>query len=302
MGELEGEASFQFRAARGRDRLAEAVKQWGPAHPYTRLVPDLSAGVDPDDAFSGIPYEKGFYLIYHLETLVGGPAAFLPFFRAYVAEFAARPLTADDFRAFFTAYFASRGVPAASAVDWDTWLHGLGMPPDVNTYDESMAEAAYALARRWHATDVLGIGGSPPQPQGASPSDLKNWSSAQLVTFLDRLGELRSLAAAHPSTTRAMARLYGLDASRNAEVRCAWYLLCIKARDPAVLPLAEAFLGEQGRMKFVRPLYRALRGWEGQGREVATRAFERNKNKYHPVARKMCAVDLGIVPGDSGGA
>ena len=40
--------------------------------PYTRLIPDLK-GVDPDDAFSIVPYEKGFTLLFYLETLLGGP-------------------------------------------------------------------------------------------------------------------------------------------------------------------------------------------------------------------------------------
>ena len=40
--------------------------------PYTKLVPDLK-GVDPDDAFSAVPYEKGFALLYHLQCLLGGP-------------------------------------------------------------------------------------------------------------------------------------------------------------------------------------------------------------------------------------
>lgn len=38
--------------------------------PLTKLVPDL-AGIDPDDAFSLVPYEKGFNLLYALQTLVG---------------------------------------------------------------------------------------------------------------------------------------------------------------------------------------------------------------------------------------
>ena len=38
----------------------------------TALCPKLD-GVDPDDAFSAVPYEKGFNLLYYLETLVGGP-------------------------------------------------------------------------------------------------------------------------------------------------------------------------------------------------------------------------------------
>ena len=34
------------------------------------MIPNLE-GVDPDDAFSSIPYKKGFSLLYQLETLVG---------------------------------------------------------------------------------------------------------------------------------------------------------------------------------------------------------------------------------------
>ena len=37
-------------------------------HNFTRLVPDLAGGVDPDDAFSKIPYEKGFALLYYLQV------------------------------------------------------------------------------------------------------------------------------------------------------------------------------------------------------------------------------------------
>lgn len=33
-------------------------------------IPDLSGGEDPDDAFSRVPYEKGFYFLYYLQ--VGG--------------------------------------------------------------------------------------------------------------------------------------------------------------------------------------------------------------------------------------
>jgi len=39
--------------------------------PYTHLVPDLK-GVDPDDAFSSVPYEKGSNLLMYLEQKLGG--------------------------------------------------------------------------------------------------------------------------------------------------------------------------------------------------------------------------------------
>ena len=45
---------------------------FGSDNPLTALVPKLE-GVDPDDAFSSVPYEKGFALLYYLESLLGGP-------------------------------------------------------------------------------------------------------------------------------------------------------------------------------------------------------------------------------------
>ncbi len=47
---------------------------FGDGHPFTHLVPDLK-GVDPDDAFSTVPYEKGSNLLFYLEQLLGGPGA-----------------------------------------------------------------------------------------------------------------------------------------------------------------------------------------------------------------------------------
>ncbi len=45
---------------------------FGKEHPYTHLVPELK-GVDPDDAFSTVPYEKGSNLLMYLEQKLGGP-------------------------------------------------------------------------------------------------------------------------------------------------------------------------------------------------------------------------------------
>lgn len=46
------------------------MEHFGYDHEFTKLVVDLK-GKDPDDAFSSIPYEKGFTFLFHLENLVG---------------------------------------------------------------------------------------------------------------------------------------------------------------------------------------------------------------------------------------
>ena len=58
------------------------------------------------------------------QELVGGSAAFEPFFRAYIQRFSGAPLTSEDFRAFFCEHF--QGVEAIGQVDWDTWLYKPG--------------------------------------------------------------------------------------------------------------------------------------------------------------------------------
>lgn len=55
-----------------------------------------------------------------------------------------------------------------------------GMPPLVNSYDESMATDAYTLAMKWHTLDVMGIGVPQDAPQGCGQDDLKGWSSQQV--------------------------------------------------------------------------------------------------------------------------
>lgn len=48
------------------------MNTFGASNPLTNLVPSLQ-DTDPDVAYSSVPYEKGFALLYHLEELMGGP-------------------------------------------------------------------------------------------------------------------------------------------------------------------------------------------------------------------------------------
>ena len=63
--------------------------------------------------------------------------------------------------------------------------------------------------------------------------------------------------------------------------------------DQSIIPIATHFITSQGRMKFVRPLYRALFQSE-MGKEIAKKTFVEHYNFYHPIAAKMLASDLGV--------
>ena len=93
------------------------------------------------------------------------------------------------------------------------------------------------------------------------------WGAAYtrtIVAFLERLLAQPPLPLA---LVERLATTYGLAGNRNSEVRLQWQLLALKAQYTAVLPDVVAFATSQGRMKYVRPLYRydrlRRRRWEG---------------------------------------
>merc|ERR1711879_551007 len=130
------------------------------------LVPDLGDG-DPDDAFSTVPYEKGFNFIYYLESQVGGPAKFAPFIKDYVKRFGGTTLTTDDFKDFFLNYF--KGAPGLKNIDWDAWLYSTGGRPVENKFDQSLLVAAETLKQNI-------VNG-----KAFSKEDLKGWKALQTM-------------------------------------------------------------------------------------------------------------------------
>lgn len=46
------------------------MKKFGPVSTYTSLHPDTE-GHNPDDAFSSVPYDKGFQFLAWLESIMG---------------------------------------------------------------------------------------------------------------------------------------------------------------------------------------------------------------------------------------
>ena len=219
---------------------------------------DLSGGVDPDDAFSSVPYEKGFNLLYHLEGLVGGPAAFAPFLKAHVRRYAYGTVAFGEWKAWLLRYFADspdRGVPAKLAkVDWDAWVNAPGMPPTATPapFDRSLLDAAYALADAWAAAAARVASGeavtaaSAYGPLAARAPEVANaWTNGQRVKFLDRLLELQKgeggAAAVPAGMLRAMGSAYGFDRTRNCELRFRFITASLVARRPSTTALSRSY-------------------------------------------------------------
>ena len=102
---------FKLSAQVGWNNLKDDITRMGHEDRFTRLVWPL-AGEDPEEAFSSVPYEKGFNLLYYLEQLVGAER-FLVFAKTYIQKFKFSCVTTGQFRDCFVEYFMTLRPPAA---------------------------------------------------------------------------------------------------------------------------------------------------------------------------------------------
>lgn len=278
---LHGEPARNLSAIGGWKSLKEEIHRRGAEDPLTCLVVALE-GLDPDDAFSSVPYEKGHTFLWYLEQLVGGPAEFEPFLKAYVAKFQYKTLDTEDFRQLLLEFFVDK-ASVFDKVDWDAWFRTPGMPPYTPTFDTSLADACSDLAKRWVSWD-----GAEPCPMAAT--DLQSLSSTQVVEFLAQLLEAPSLSLAK---LHKMEELYGMNARKNIEIQFRWLRLCIAGRWREQVPAALNMATTQGRMKFVRAIYRDLYSWE-EVRAEAIQAYRDNKQNMMYVSSSQVAKDMKL--------
>ena len=71
-GEIHGEDFSKVAALLGNTSMYQDMESFGLDNTYSSLHPVLR-GDNPDSSFSEVCYEKGFQLLYYLESLIGRP-------------------------------------------------------------------------------------------------------------------------------------------------------------------------------------------------------------------------------------
>ncbi|MCJ1271931.1 hypothetical protein MMC22_011836 [Lobaria immixta] len=284
---IHGEAHRDFSAIIGWNALSESIAQLGETHEFTKLVVNLN-GKDPDDAFSSVPYEKGFTFLYYLEKLLG-KEKWNKFIPHYFTSFARKSLDSDEFKQSLIDFYSSDPTAASAlkSLDWDAWFYAPGFPPKPD-FDTSLVDVCYALAAKWESRSSDENAGFEPQAW-----DIKGWTANQVVVFLERVRGFKS--PLKKEDANLMGTQYGFTKSQNVEVVSRYYLIGLKARDDNVYGLTVELLGKVGRMKFVRPFrgggfrYRELVDVD---RTLALKTFEHNRDFYNPICRGMVEKDL----------
>lgn len=255
---LEGRELAALHAAIGFQELQQAFAQHAKHPELTKLRTQLS-GVDPDEAFSQVPYEKGYLFLKAIEA-AAGREAFDGLLKTWLGSHRFGAASTDDFLA--TVEKVLPGVLAK--IDAKAWVDAPGLP------------ATYWKPESARLAEVQKIGSRVP-----TRDETKAWSATEWQLYLEALPRPSPL-----ETCRELDATYSLTSAKNPEVLVSWLVLACESGYSAALPRVEELLGRFGRMKYLKPLYRALAN-RAETKRLARDLFARFRGQYHPIAQQV---------------
>jgi leukotriene-A4 hydrolase len=253
--------------------LREEIASIGPTDADTHLKLDLM-GRDPDEGMTSIAYEKGYFLLRRLEDAFGRQR-WDAFLRGYFDHFAFQSVTTEQFVAYLQEHLFARHPDAARQVDLRAWIYGPGLPPDA---PEPVSPAFAEVERE---IDRFMTGRHPSQ------LEVDGWSTHEWLHFLRNLPQ--------PLDRSQMALLdegFNLSQAGNSEILFAWLVNVIRNQYSPAWGALERFLTEQGRRKFVLPLFRELAATP-EGRELAATIYQKARPGYHAITIQSVDAELG---------
>ncbi len=260
---LHGGAAAVLGWAIGETELHEALERFGPASPLTKLRCNMH-GVDPDESFSSLPYEKGARFLALIEHSVGRDR-FDEVVRAYMAKFRFTSITTEEFMEFLEEHIPG----TAQKIEAHRWLYEPGMPANAPVFRSSDLDELIALANAWNT--------------GHRPSSeqLQQWNPSQLLIYTQHLP--RELPIADCDW---LDRNLQLTRRQNYEILVEWLTIAaLSDYEPAFDRLREVLM-RIGRMKYLRRLYVAL-GKHSRTQALARETFAAASPTYHPLSRKL---------------
>ncbi|MCA1779420.1 MAG: M1 family metallopeptidase [Xanthomonadaceae bacterium] len=239
------------------------------------LARDL-AGQDPEQAFNGLPYDKGRLFLDWLEARFGRER-FDAFLNRYFDDFAFNSITTEDFLAYLQRNLLESNAGVVSMDQVRAWIFEPGLPEFAVIPESDAFERVNDWRQRWLAGEV---------ELEALPAG--KWTVSEWRRFLLGLGDQLDL-----DDMTALDQAFGLTASGNVEILYLWLVRSIETRYTPGIERLERFLLEVGRNKFVRPLYQELANREW-GLKWAREVYQRARPGYHPLTRQAAERALGL--------
>jgi leukotriene A-4 hydrolase/aminopeptidase len=261
---LYGPNRRQMEAMLGKQNLLEELKSLPEAD---QILHVNLKGRDPDDAFTGVPYEKGALFLWWLEDKFGREK-FDRFLRSYFDSHAFRSITTETFVSFLRKNLLEVYPGIVSMDEVQRWIESPGLPKDApSPYSENFKRVEM-LARSFLNGEI-----------SVNEIDTKNWTTQEWLHFLKAFPETPDL-----SKMKALDDRFKLTNVGNSEIAFQWLMMAIRSNyEPARSRLRD-FLISVGRRKFVRPLYAEL-AKSSEGKRLAQEIYMQARRGYHPITQ-----------------
>ena len=258
-----GKTRAEAEAVLGRRSLEREMAKLPKADQVLHI--DLK-GRPPIDGLTDVPYEKGALFLRHLES-VYGREALDAFLKAYFNHFAFQSITTGQFAAYLEENLLKQDAAKAAKANVQEWLYKSGLPADAPNSKAAALERVEKNAREFvmgkvRARDLPG----------------KDWSTLEWLHFLAILPDDIGI-----ERMKELDDAFSLTKTGNAELLFQWLIHAVRNKyEPAYSRLA-GFLTEQGRRKFLKPLYEELVKTPA-GKERARGIYKTARPTYHPVS------------------
>ena len=273
---LLGEEMAKLESIVGNNSLISAINMYGEDSNFTCLSPDFS-GIDPDDGFSTIPYEKGYQFLVYLEEKVGEDI-FREIMSKYIDTFKYKSVDWTDFKNVYEEYvlekFNRRNArKILNVIDWNKWVTEKGFPSYKMEFKSKYTEEVDELINQFLEGNE--------NPEEALKL-FKDWHTNVKLTFLDEIK--KNLDKFDENLILKIKDELNLVEEYNDDVKAIWYEITLEKGLDIEIENIQNFLLTHGRLKYLKPLYF---GWIKLDLESAGTFFDDNKYLYHPIARRL---------------
>ncbi|XP_056692786.1 leucine aminopeptidase isoform X2 [Spinacia oleracea] len=137
---VQGEDRAALNIGIGWKGLNDEMERFKDNMEFTKLKTQQE-GVDPDDVYSQVPYEKGFQFLWRIERQIGRPA-FDEFLKKYISTFKFQSIDTETFLVFL-----KENIPGIEKeINLELWTEGTGIPPDALAPESKLYTQIVSLA------------------------------------------------------------------------------------------------------------------------------------------------------------
>ncbi len=260
-----GEKQYSMEAMLGRKGLEDEIAKMDERDQILHV--DLT-GRDPDDGFTGVPYEKGALFLRYLEEKFGRDK-FDEFLKTYFRSHAFQSITTEQFVEYLKANLLEKNSGVVTDAEVDEWINKPGLPKTAPLAKSDAFEKIDVTVKEFLA-----------EKTAAKDIPAKDWTTQEWLHFLRAL----------PSDlgNDKMAELdaaFNLTKAGNSEIIFQWLVMSIDHKYAPADGRLEEFLTTVGRRKFVKPLFEELVKTPA-GKVRAAEIYKKARSGYHPITAK----------------